>query len=229
MNFEMVIFADQRRHCTYELIFLFNQVPEYPRKVFFYCEIEPAEGGETPILPSHLVYQRMEKEWPEFVQKLLEHGLLYTRILGEGDDPSSPIGRGWQSTFLTKDRTEAEKRAASLGMRLEWLEDGVKTVSGPIPAVKTDELRQRRVWFNSMVAAYTGWEDARNDPLKAVKFGDGTPLPKEAVMACLDILTEESVSIPWRHGDVLVLDNIAVQHARKSFAPPRRVLASLAK
>lgn len=78
--------------------------------MFFYCEIEPAEGGETPILPSHLVFQRMEKEWPEFVQKLLEHGLLYTRILGEGDDPSSPIGRGWQSTFLTKDRKEAENR-----------------------------------------------------------------------------------------------------------------------
>lgn len=89
-----------------------HQVPEYPGKVFFYCEIEPAEGGETPILPSHLAYQRMEKEWPEFVQKVLEHGLLYTRVLGEGDDPSSPIGRGWQSTFMTKDRTEAEKRFA---------------------------------------------------------------------------------------------------------------------
>lgn len=90
-----------------------NQVPEYPGKVFFYCEIEPAEGGETPILLSHLVYQRMEKEWPEFVQKLHQHGLLYTRILGAGDDPSSPIGRGWQSTFLTKDREEAEKRYTS--------------------------------------------------------------------------------------------------------------------
>jgi alpha-ketoglutarate-dependent taurine dioxygenase len=205
------------------------QVPEYPGKVFFYCEVEPAEGGETPILPSHLAYERMEKEWPEFVQKLLKEGLLYTRVLGEGDDPSSPIGRGWQSTFLTKDRLEAEKRASKLGMRLEWLADGVKTVSGPIPAVKTDELRHRPVWFNSMVAAYTGWEDARNDPVKAVKFGDGTPLPKEAVMACLQILAEESVSIPWHHGDVLLLDNIAVQHARKSFIPPRRVLASLAK
>jgi alpha-ketoglutarate-dependent taurine dioxygenase len=205
------------------------QVPEYPGKVFFYCEIEPAEGGETPILLSHLVYQRMEKEWPEFVQKLHQHGLLYTRILGAGDDPSSPIGRGWQSTFLTKDREEAEKRASKLGMQLEWLEDGVKTVSGPIPAVKIDELRKRPVWFNSMVAAYTGWEDARNDPVKAVTFGDGTPLPKEAVLACLQVLTEESVSIPWRHGDVLLLDNIAVQHARKAFVPPRRVLASLAK
>lgn len=89
-----------------------NQVPEYPGKVFFYCEIEPAEGGETPILPSHLAYERMEKEWPDFVQKLLKDGLLYTRVLGEGDDPSSPIGRGWQSTFLTKDRLEAEKRFA---------------------------------------------------------------------------------------------------------------------
>lgn len=121
------------------------------------------------------------------------------------------------------------RRASKLGMQLEWLEDGVKTVSGPIPAVKIDELRKRPVWFNSMVAAYTGWEDARNDPVKAVTFGDGTPLPKEAVMACLQVMTEESVSIPWRHGDVMLLDNIAVQHARKAFVPPRRVLASLAK
>jgi len=92
-----------------ELIKRLLQVPDYPGKIFFYCEVEPAQGGETPILPSHLAYQRMEKEWPEFVQKLLQNGLLYTRILGQGDDPSSPIGRGWQSTFMTKDRTEAEK------------------------------------------------------------------------------------------------------------------------
>ncbi|XLR62485.1 hypothetical protein HN51_005789 [Arachis hypogaea] len=32
--------------------------------------------------------------------KLEEHGLLYIRVLGEDDNPSSPIGRGWKSTFL---------------------------------------------------------------------------------------------------------------------------------
>jgi hypothetical protein len=63
------------------------------------------------------------------------------------------------------------RRASKLGMQLEWLEDGVKTVSGPIPAVKTDELRKRPVWFNSMVAAYTGWEDARNDPAEGSCHG----------------------------------------------------------
>ncbi|KAH9301178.1 hypothetical protein KI387_012761, partial [Taxus chinensis] len=156
------------------------QVPEYPAKLFFYCEVEPAVGGETPIVLSHLVYQKMADQFPEFVRKLEEHGLLYIRVLGEGDDPSSPIGRGWHSTFLTKDKDEAERRAVRLGMKLEWLEDGgVKTIMGPIPAIKFDESRGQKIWFNSMVAAYTGWKDARNDPEKAVTFGDGTPLPKD--------------------------------------------------
>ncbi|GJY25708.1 clavaminate synthase-like protein, partial [Tanacetum coccineum] len=41
-------------------------------------------------------------DYPEFVDRLEEHGLIYTRVLGEGDDPLSPIGRGWVSTFMTK-------------------------------------------------------------------------------------------------------------------------------
>ncbi|PON54358.1 TauD/TfdA-like domain containing protein [Parasponia andersonii] len=205
------------------------QVPEFPAKVFFFCEIEPSNGGETPIVLSHVVYERMKESYPEFVERLEEHGLIYTRVLGEGDDPSSPIGRGWQSTFLTKDKTVAEQRATKLGMKLKWLEDGVKTVMGPIPAIKYDKARQRKIWFNSMVAAYTGWEDARNDPLKAVTFGDGKPLPADVIYDCLRILEEESVAIPWQKGDVLMLDNLAVLHSRRSFIPPRRVLASLTK
>jgi hypothetical protein len=46
----------------------------------------------------------MAEQFPDFVKKLEETGLLYIRILGEDDDPSSPIGRGWHSTFLTKDK-----------------------------------------------------------------------------------------------------------------------------
>jgi len=206
------------------------QVPEYPAKLFFYCEVEPAVGGETPIVLSHLIYKRMAEQFPDFVKKLEETGLLYIRILGEDDDPSSPIGRGWHSTFLTKDKNEAEKRAARLGTKLEWLEDGgVKTIMGPIPAIKVDGSRGRKIWFNSMVAAFTGWKDARNDPEKAVTFGDGTPLPTDVILACLRILDEEAVAIPWHRGDVLLLDNLAVLHSRRSFEPPRRVLASLCK
>ncbi|XP_071731914.1 clavaminate synthase-like protein At3g21360 isoform X1 [Rutidosis leptorrhynchoides] len=212
------------------------QVPTFPKKVFFFCELEPKIGGETPIVLSHVIYNKMKQKYPEFVDKLEQDGLIYTRVLGEGDDPSSPIGRGWVSTFMTKDKTIAAERfescdyvAEKLGMKLEWTEDGVKTIMGPIPAIKYDETRQRKIWFNSMVAAYTGWEDARNDPVKAVTFGDGTPLPAHVIHDCLKLLEEESVAIPWQKGDVLLLDNLAVLHARRAFEPPRRVLAALCK
>ncbi|KAF3963055.1 hypothetical protein ACB098_05G040500 [Castanea mollissima] len=205
------------------------QVTTFPSKLFFFCEVEPGSGGETPIVLSHLVYEKMKERHPEFVERLEEHGLLYTRVIGEDDDLSSPIGRGWKSTFLTKDKSVAEERAANVGTKLEWLEDSVKTIMGPIPAIKFDKTRQRKIWFNSMVIAYIGWEDARNDPVKAVTFGDGKPLPADIVYDCLNILEEESVAFPWQKGDVLLLDNWAALHARKSFDPPRRILASLCK
>ena len=72
--------------------------------------MEPKSGGETPIVLSHYVYKRMKEKFTEFVEKLEKDGLIYTRVLGEGDDPSSPIGRGWQSTFLTKDKAVAVER-----------------------------------------------------------------------------------------------------------------------
>lgn len=210
------------------------QVPEYPTKLFFFCDVPPAEGGETPILLSGEVTRRMAAEWPEFVAQLRARGLLYTRVLGQGDDTTSAIGRGWQSTFLTTDPREAEQKAAKLGVTLEWLPDGsVKTVSGPLPALKEDARAAAAgadaAWFNSMVAAYTGWQDARNEASKAVTFGNGTPLPRDAVLDCARIMEEVSVAVPWEKGDVLVIDNLRVQHSRRTFVPPRRVLASLSK
>ncbi|CAL1378292.1 unnamed protein product [Linum trigynum] len=208
--------------------------PEFPTKLFFFCEVEPVSGGETPIVLSHVVYDRMKEKHPEFVERLEEEGLVYNRVMGEEDDPSSAIGRGWKSTFGTVDKMVAGQRAAKLGMKLEWIKDGssAKIIMGPIPAIKYDKPRDRKVWFNGMVAAYTISRDdnGQSDELtKAVAFGNGDPLPSDIVYDCLQIMEEESVAIPWQKGDVLLIDNCVVLHARKIFTPPRRVLAALCK
>ena len=86
------------------------QVPVFPAKLFFYCDVEAQEEGETPLLLSTLLAAKMEESQPEFVKKLKEKGLVYTRVLPKDDDPTSAIGRGWISTFHTTDKAEAEQK-----------------------------------------------------------------------------------------------------------------------
>lgn len=86
------------------------QLSSYPRKLFFFCEEEAAFGGETPILLSHIVYEKMEEKYPDFVEKLEKSGLMYTIFAGEEDDNTSTLGRGWKSMFHTEDKTVAQQR-----------------------------------------------------------------------------------------------------------------------
>ncbi|GAB4850301.1 hypothetical protein Ancab_029601 [Ancistrocladus abbreviatus] len=217
---------DQKIHFHHELAY----VPEFPNKIFFFCEVEPRSGGETPIILSHVIFERIKERHPKFVQELEEYGLLYVRTIGDDDDVSSSAGRGWKSSFLTEDKNVAEERANKLGMKLEWLQDGVKVVIGPTPAIRYDKTRQQKVWFNSVIGSYTTLQDVEDGLVRqSVTFGNGKSLPGHIIYDCQNILEEECAAIPWQKGDVLLLDNWAVLHSRRSFVPPRRVLASLCK
>ena len=203
-------------------------MPSYPAKVFFYCDVPAPAGGQTPILQSHVVCERLTELHPEIMQRLEEEGIVYTRVLPEEDDPTSPIGRGWKSTFQTTDKAVAEEKAQGLGVSLVWQPDGtVKSISCVLPGVKP--YRGRKQFFNSLIAAYTGWKDSRNDPTRAVTFANGDLLEEQFVKDATRIMDEECCDWKWEAGDVLMIDNEQVMHARRSFVPPRRILAALFK
>ena len=137
-------------------------------------------------------------------------------------------GRGWKSTYLTQDKHVAEERCTAQGGTFEWLSNGdLKTVTQVLPAIRVDERSGKMTWFNSIVAAYLGWRDSRNDPEKAITYGDDSPMDPRDVERANEILQDNCVSFKWERGDVLVVDNRLALHARKSFEPPRRILAAL--
>ena len=86
----------------------------------------------------------------------------------------------------------------------------------------------RKVFFNQLIAAFKGWKDSRNDPSKAITYGDGTPLDRDAALAAADLAEEVAVDLDWQQGDVALLDNFVVMHGRRTFKGTRKVLASLA-
>jgi hypothetical protein len=207
------------------------QAVVYPKRLFFYCDHPAASGGQTPIMPSHEVYLRMTAKHPQFVTDIQAKGVRYTRILGEEDDNESAIGRGWKSTFNVKTKEEAEIACVGQEITFEWLPDGcLKTITKAFPSVKPYPLKGNlNMWFNSIVAAYTGWNDSRNQGETAVTFADGSPLPHEAVMDAAAIMEEVCVDLQWEQGDIILIDNEQVMHARRPFVPPRRVYAALCK
>jgi hypothetical protein len=72
-----------------------------------------------------------------------------------------------------------------------------------------------------------GWKDTRNDPSKAITFGDGTPLNRGAVLTAAELGDALSFDIPWQRGDVALVDNFVAMHGRRTFTGTRKVLASL--
>ncbi|KVI05954.1 Taurine catabolism dioxygenase TauD/TfdA [Cynara cardunculus var. scolymus] len=115
-----------------------------------------------------------------------------------------------------------------LGMKLEWVEGGVRVIIGPKPGSRYDETRKRKIWFNKVTG---GMKDKLNQDLsKAVMFSDGKPVPADVANDSSKIFDEECIALQWRKGDVLLLDNLVVMHSRRPLtALPRRVLASFCK
>lgn len=203
------------------------QTPLHPSNLFFFCE-QPAEsGGATPLCRSDILWERLRAECPEFARNCESKGLKYSNVMPPQDDPTSAMGRSWQSTLRASTRERAEERMRALGYSWTWLDDGCLRMTTPVlPAVR--KLRDGGTsFFNQLIAAFQGWKDERNDPSKAITFGDGTLLDREAVDAATRIGDELSFDLRWRRGDVALVDNYSTMHGRRPFTGTRKVLASL--
>jgi len=203
------------------------QTPIFPSKLFFFCEQPAEQGGETPLCRSDLLYQQLSERCPEFARNCEQKGLRYSNVMPSENDPLSGMGRNWQSTLGAQSREQAEARLAALDYTWEWLPGNCLRATTPVlPAVR-EVADGRKSFFNQLIAAFLGWKDTRNDPAKAIRFGDGEPLDADAVKVAAELADDLAFDVPWQSGDVVLLDNFLVMHGRRSFVGKRKVLASL--
>ncbi|KAK8941407.1 Clavaminate synthase-like protein [Platanthera zijinensis] len=187
-------------------------IKEYPNKIFFCCLEAPAKGGETSIIPSDFLVEKMEEKAAEALKKMEEDGI--TAVM---------TTKAWHRMFNTADEIEAEKSAMKKficnSIKFNDEDGTMDLIYGPMSPVK--EFNGKRVMWH-MITEYKLAERKSK-----VTFGDGERIPEEAIKAYNEIVDEGSVNVKWRQGDVLVVDNLTVQHARQPGEPPRVVLVSL--
>jgi hypothetical protein len=203
------------------------QTPIYPSKLFFFCEQASESGGATPICRSDVLLEQLEQEIPNFVLSCREKGLRYSQTMPLENDLASGQGRSWASTLSAATQAEAEVKLKRLDYDWQWQSDGSLSVVTPVlPAIKTLP-DGRKVFFNQLIAAFRGWQDARNSSGKSICFGDNSPISNSDMAVVINLADRLIFDIPWQTGDIALLDNLVAMHGRHPFEGQRRVLASL--
>ena len=202
---------------------------EWPMKIWFHCVTASPEGGETPIADSRAVYRRM----PGHIRKRFEPGILYVRNFGEMDVP-------WQKVFNTESRAEVQAFCERSGISWEWKDDGGLRTRQLCQAVETHPVTGEQVWFNQAHLFHISAREAEEREVleeiygienvpRNTFFADGSTISDEIFDEVRAVLDAETVAFPWEEGDVLMLDNMLVAHARSPFKGPRKVIVAMAE
>lgn len=203
----------------------------WPMKIAFCCAQPAEEGGETPIADSRRVYARIA---PRVRELFARAGVMYVRNYGRRLDLP------WQDTFQTDDRAEVEAYCRRAAIEFEWgADDGLRTRQ-VCQALAAHPQTGEEVWFNQAHLFHTSnlRPEVRESLLASCReedlprnayFGDGSPIADSLVDEVREAYRRETVSFPWRRGDVLVLDNMLAAHGRTPFRGARQIMVGMAE
>lgn len=204
-----------------------------PRYIWFYCAQKAESGGMTPI--GYL--QTIEQNLPEtLVDRFREKGVRYTTFMNNGRG----FGKSWQKTYETDSRDEVSALLdRSSDVEYEWRNDGL-FVSRTHPSHFRHSVSGELLWYNQAVNwhpshlgidNYLKLEKVFGSPdcfPKMAFYGDGTMIAHEDILAIDAACTRSECRFDWDNGDIMLLDNQRVAHARHSFEGERTVLVAMA-
>ncbi len=90
--------------------------------------------------------------------------------------------------FGVQTREAADEEMKKRGFTGEWLDNGCcRVISQVLPAVRT-ATNGKKVFYNQVVAAFTGWVDSRNKRGECVTYVDGSHLPEPAIASLVKFM-----------------------------------------
>ncbi len=202
---------------------------QWPTRILFHCARPADQGGETPIVDSRKVFQLLD---PAIRNPFIEKGILYVRTYKEG------LGLSWQTVFRTTDKQEVEEHCRREAIEFEW-KDGNGLITHQVrPAVIKHPHTGEMVWWNqaphwhlacldqdtraSLLTLFAPDELPRN-----CFYGDGSPIEDEVMDAICAAYQKAEVCFPWKTGDILLLDNLMIAHARNPYQGERKIYVSM--
>lgn len=215
-------------------IFLHNEnsyAHTWPLKLFFLCAVPPAHGGETPFADCRQIYRAI----PDAIrERFVKRRVLYVRNFGD------QLGLPWQTAFGTDDRAAVEAQLQASGYTFEWLGANRLRTKRVGPAVARHPRTGDMSWFNhatffhvstlpremsrALLAQFPE-EDLPNNTY----YGDGGAIETSVLDTLRRCYLDATLTVPWRAGDVLMLDNVLVAHGREPYSGAREIRVAMSE
>jgi alpha-ketoglutarate-dependent taurine dioxygenase len=200
-----------------------------PRYLWFCCLLPAESGGATPIADTRALLDALP---PELVEKFARHGIVYVRNYYPDVDLS------WQEVFGTDSRDEVERYCLDQRMDWEWVTDEHLRTRQHCHAVIRNPDTGDLSWFNQAhLFHYTrvGADGAaalldlygKEDLPRNTYLGNGDDITDADLAAIRDAYDKAMYRFEWEAGDMLLVDNLSVAHARDTYSGPRRVVVAM--
>lgn len=203
----------------------------FPLKIFFFCCVPAATGGETPIADTRKILRRID---PRIIAAFLRSGYMYVRNFGDG------FGVSWQTAFQQTEKAAVEAYCRRNDIEYQWKDGDRLKTSQVRRAIGIHPRSGEPVWFNHATFFHVSTLGANlreslmsqfedGDLPNNTFYGDGLPIEPWVLENLRQAYLEELVVFPWQEGDVLMLDNMLTSHARRPYTGIRKVLVGMAE
>jgi alpha-ketoglutarate-dependent taurine dioxygenase len=206
---------------------------KWPNKIMFFCVVAPETGGETPIADSRQIYKKIKSE---LLHKFNEKKVMYVRHYISGVDLS------WQNVYQTSDKSEVEKYCKLNGIEYHWNDEPENllelTTKQTCQATIEHPMTKEKTWFNQAHLFHiSALEDEEFKALSSIIdtntfprnscFGDGSDIPNDEIRYIKETMDSEKIIFKWQKGDVMILDNMLMAHAREPFTGERKIVVAM--
>jgi len=158
---------------------------------------------------------------------------MYVRNYGDG------IGLTWHEAFQTSSRREVEEYCRAASITCEWKDNDRLKTKQIFRAIVAHPKTKEPVWFEHTAFFHiSSLESSVRDTLTRefeeddlpfnTYYGDGSTIEESVLDQIRQAYRELACVFSWQKGDVLLIDNMLVSHAREPFTPPRKVLVAMA-
>lgn len=201
----------------------------WPGKLYFACAIAATRGGETPLTDNVAALDRLP---PALREAFAAKGFTLKRNFNKG------FGLTWQEAFQTEDRAAVAAWCRGHGIEFAWRAGETLATRQTRPAIRRNPRTGAAVWFSH--AAFFHASAFEREVMEGLIdacgpdelpydtcFGDGSPIPADAVETIRTALAAETDRFSWQEGDMLIVDNMAVGHGRAPYEGERQVLVAM--